>query len=95
MVVIHPPRFLGASSRLPGTYDITDTGFYVALSVVVSSYATRAIGRYGVKGYAGAWRMTALALCVGSWIGIWRAGVPLLVDTGRSGALDDDVRSAF
>ncbi|CBQ71233.1 hypothetical protein sr10939 [Sporisorium reilianum SRZ2] len=61
MVVIHPPRFLGASSRLPGTYDITDTGFYVALSLVVSSYAGRALVRHGIKGYAGTWRAGAVA----------------------------------
>ncbi|TKY85938.1 hypothetical protein EX895_004763 [Sporisorium graminicola] len=94
MVVIHPPRFLGASSRLPGTYDITDTGFYVALSVVVSSHATQAIGRHGIKGYAGAWRVGAVAFCLASWVGIWRSGTPLLVDTARSD-WDADVRNAF
>lgn len=74
-MVVVKKRLLGPSSN--GSLDMTNTGFYVALSVIVTSYASQAIFRYGAKGVAGAYRVGVLSFCVGSWVGIYTAGIPL------------------
>lgn len=69
------PGFLGPSGQYESP--ITGTGFYVALSLVVTSYASDAIARYGLRGTAGAYRVGVVAFCLGSWAGIYKAGRPV------------------
>lgn len=85
MVALPPPKFLAPSrSHSP---ELNSTGFYVVMSVLTASYASEAIRRYGIRGYPGAWRVGVVSFCVGSWLGIYRAGAPL-VDS-KHGAVAD------
>ncbi len=76
--MLPPPKFLGAMSSAPRTLEVTATGVYVVTSIIVASYASSAISRLGVRGYAGAWRVGAIAFCLGSWTGIYASGTPLV-----------------
>ncbi|SPO30772.1 uncharacterized protein UTRI_05389 [Ustilago trichophora] len=78
MVVIKP-GFLAPSSSHSDQLDITATGFYVVMSALTASYASEAVDRLGVRGYAGASRMGVVAFCFGSWLGIYRSGAPLYI----------------
>lgn len=57
--------------------DLSNTGYYVVLSALLSMFATRAISVHGVKGVGGALRVGALSFCAGTWLGIYRSGIPL------------------
>ncbi|SPO30975.1 uncharacterized protein UTRI_05389_B [Ustilago trichophora] len=76
MAVIKP-GFLGPSSSHGDQLNVTATGFYVVMSTLIASYASKAIGRLGIQGYPGAYRIGVIAFCFGSWLGIYRSGAPL------------------
>lgn len=83
MVVLPAPKFLGPSGTAPRTVEFTNTAFYVCMSVATASDASEAIRLYGIKGRAEAWRVSVVAFCVGSWLGIYRADIPLIVREPR------------
>ncbi|ETS64431.1 hypothetical protein PaG_01286 [Moesziomyces aphidis] len=66
MVVLPPPTFLGAMSSAPHLLEVFATGVYVVTSIIVASYASSAISRPGVRGYAEAWRVGAITFCLRS-----------------------------
>ncbi|SJX66575.1 uncharacterized protein SRS1_15979 [Sporisorium reilianum f. sp. reilianum] len=57
--------------------DLSNTGYWVAFSAIVSMCAVQAISVHGVKGMGGSLRMGVLSFCAGTWIGVYRSGTPL------------------